>query len=144
MAEQAGSGAPGSAGAWSSGSPVPPGGAGAPGSAGAPGAAGASLDGPSAAALVAAGAGCAAFGLAIVLAEASKALKAALNWYDPVGPLGGKSGVGVIAWLAAWAVLHLLWRDRSVPLRPLLVWTWLLVALGLLGTFPPFFELFAP
>jgi hypothetical protein len=33
------------------------------------------------------------------LAEASPAVKNLLNWWNPVGPLSGKTGVAVAVWL---------------------------------------------
>jgi hypothetical protein len=54
------------------------------------------------AAMVAAGVGCAALGVLTTLAELSPGLKNVLNFYDPVGPLSGKTTVAVIVWLIAW------------------------------------------
>ena len=61
--------------------------------------------GPAAAAILAAAVGVFVIGLATNLAEVSADLKNALNWWNPAGPLTGKTGVGVIVWLIAWAVL---------------------------------------
>ncbi len=52
-----------------------------------------------------------ALGLLISLAEASTAIKGLLNWWGPVGPLSGKTGVAVLAWLASWGVLAHRWRN---------------------------------
>ena len=100
-------------------------------------------NGPAAAAVLAAGIGCTVLGLATVLAEASEGIRDALNWWHPAGPLAGKTGVGAIAWLISWAVLHMLWRSREVHFGR--VWTVaaILVGLGFLMTFPPFFGLFS-
>lgn len=99
--------------------------------------------GPGAAALVAAAFGTFVIGLMTTLAEVSAGLKSALNWYNPAGPLTGKTGVGVIAWLAAWIVLHATWRGKDVNFGRAFTWTLVLLALGFLLTFPPFFEAFA-
>jgi len=99
-------------------------------------------NGPAAAAVLAAGIGCAILGLAAILGEASEGIRNALNWWHSVGSLAGETGVGTIAWLVSWAVLHVLWRSEDVSFDR--VWTAaaLLVGLGFLMTFPPFFGLF--
>jgi hypothetical protein len=45
--------------------------------------------------------------------------------------------------VASWALLHGLWRRKSPPLRPILIAAVALIALGVLGTFPTFFQAFA-
>jgi hypothetical protein len=99
-------------------------------------------NGAGAAALLAAGIGVFATGLMTTLAEASPAWGNALNWWNPVGPLSGKTGVGVIVWLIAWAALHARYRHADVTLDRALTWTWILILMGFLGTFPTFFGLF--
>jgi hypothetical protein len=101
-------------------------------------------NGPAAAALLAAGAGVFATGLLTTLAEVSSGLRGALTWWSPAGPLTGKTGVGVIVWLVAWIVLHAVHKNRDMEIDGALRWAWILIALGFLGTFPPFFEAFAP
>lgn len=96
--------------------------------------------GAGAAAFLAAGIGSALMGLITVLAVVSEGVKNVLNLYDPAGPLSGKSTVAVLAWLVSWAVLHRLWKDEDVPVARVIRWTLILVAVGLLGTFPPVFE----
>lgn len=78
--------------------------------------------------------------MATFLASASASVNDLLNWWSPVGPLAGKSGLAVIAWLMAWAGLHLAWRAREVPFRPAWTLTLVLIALGWLLTFPRVFE----
>lgn len=99
-------------------------------------------NGPAAAAILSAAVGSAIIGLLTTGAVISAGLKSALNWWGPAGPLTGKTGVGVIGWLVTWAILHKLWRDRDVLLVRVLIATLLLLALGLLLTFPPVFEAF--
>ena len=99
-------------------------------------------NGPAAAAILSAGVGSAIIGLMTTGAVISAELKAGLNWWSPAGPLTGKTGLGVIAWLVTWVVLHVLWKDKDVPLIRVLVVTLVLLALGLLLTFPPVFESF--
>ncbi len=100
-------------------------------------------NGPVAAALVAGGLGAATIGLMTVLAEASTPIKNALNWWNPAGPLTGKTLVGVIVFFASWIVLHLIFRGRNVNFARAATIALILLGLGLLGTFPPFFDLFA-
>lgn len=99
-------------------------------------------EGPIAAAILAGGIGCLALGIFTTLAEASTSIKDWLNWNDDVGPLAGKTGMAVIVWLVAWAVLHVVYRTKTVETRRVLVIALVLVALGALGTFPTFFQAF--
>lgn len=101
-------------------------------------------NGVAAAAILAAGAGVFVLGLMTTLAEISGSLRSALNWWNPAGPLTGKTGVGVIVWLIAWVILHSMYRNRSAKFDRVMLWAWILIFLGFLGTFPPFFEAFAP
>lgn len=100
-------------------------------------------EGPISAAIIAAGVGALALGLLTVLAEASASVKDFLTWSDPVGPLSGKTLGAVAIWLVSWVVLHLALRNRPRETRPALTIALVLVALGVLGTFPPIFQLFA-
>jgi hypothetical protein len=100
-------------------------------------------NGPAAAAIGAAGAGVFAIGLMTTLAEAFAGLKTALIWLAPVGPLSGKTGVGMIVWLVAWGTLASMWKGRDVNIGKVLTWTFVLLLLGFVGTFPPVFEAFA-
>ena len=97
-------------------------------------------NGPAAAAILSAGVGSAVIGLMTTGAVISAGLKSALNWWSPAGPLTGKTSVSVIAWLVTWIVLHVLWKDKDVPLVRVLVVMLVLLALGVLLTFPPVFE----
>jgi hypothetical protein len=99
--------------------------------------------GPVAAAFLAAGIGSLVLGLLTTLAEASATLKEKLQFSDPVGPLSGKTIISVAAWAVAWVVLHLVLRRQDPAPRTTFLVTAVLVALGLLGTFPTFFERFA-
>jgi hypothetical protein len=100
-------------------------------------------NGLAAAALVAGGLGAFAMGLMTVLAEASAAIKTALVFYKPAGPLSGKTTVAVALWLVTWAVLANLWKDKGVDFDRAAKWAFVFLGLGLLATFPPLFTLFA-
>jgi len=99
--------------------------------------------GVAAAAVLAAGIGTFVLGLNTTLAEASERFAQALNWYPPAGALSGKTTLAVLIWLIAWAVLHRLWKDRELPFPRIFGIALVLIGLGLLLMFPPFFELFA-
>lgn len=100
--------------------------------------------GEAAAALLAGGISCFVIGLLTTLAAvpALVSLKNALNWYNPVGPLAGKTGVGIIAFVLAWAIGHYLLRQKEVSLKLYFTITMVLVGLGFILTFPPVFEAF--
>jgi hypothetical protein len=100
-------------------------------------------EGPIAAAILAGGIGCLALGVFTTLAEASSSIKDWLNWKDNVGPLSGKTGMAVIVWLVAWAVLHVFYRDKPFETCRALTIALVLIGLGALGTFPTFFQAFA-
>jgi hypothetical protein len=99
-------------------------------------------EGPIAAAIIAGGIGAAALGVVTTLAEASTGVKDWLQWSDRVGPLSGKTILAVGVWLVSWAVLHAALRNRPYETRRALVVSLVLIALGVLGTFPTFFQLF--
>lgn len=95
-----------------------------------------------AAALLASGIGTAVLGLLVVLAEASGAIGDLLVIYPPSGSVSGKGAATAAAWLLSWFALHRAWAGRSVDLQKVIRITAVLLLLGLLGTFPPFFYLF--
>lgn len=100
-------------------------------------------NGPSLAAVLAAGIGLAVTGIMSTLAESIAAFSAALAWSKPVGALSGKTSIGIVAWLVSWIILGLIWKDRDVRFAPVIVVSAILLVVGLLFTFPPFFELIA-
>jgi hypothetical protein len=100
-------------------------------------------EGPIAAAVIAGGIGAAALGPLTTLAEASSSINQWLQWSDRVGPLSGKTIMAVLVWLASWAVLHIVLRRRPYETRRALVIALVLIALGVLGTFPSYFQAFA-
>ena len=61
-------------------------------------------NGPAAAAVVASGIGSLALGAFTTLADAIVPLEEALNFYNPTGPLSGKTTVGVLVWLVSWLI----------------------------------------
>ena len=101
-------------------------------------------DGPLAAALLAAGIGAFALGLLTTLAEASAGFRERLILNAGVGPLSGKTVWATVIFIVAWAVLAPTMRHRDGVLRSATIAFVVLTALGLLGTFPIFFQAFAP
>lgn len=98
--------------------------------------------GAAAAAMVASGAGVFVIGLLTTGAVISEELKAALNWWNPAGPLTGKTGLGVIVWLISWYILNRVLRTDDRGLKRAFAVTLILISLGLILTFPPVFEAF--
>ncbi len=101
-------------------------------------------DGPLAAVLLAAGIGSFALGLVTTLAEASTGFRERLILNAGVGPLSGKTVWATVVFVIAWVVLHVMWRERDRILRSATMAFVVLTLLGLLGTFPIFFQAFAP
>ena len=101
-------------------------------------------NGMAASALLAGGIGALILGMVTTLAEAIPAIRTSLIWYGPAGPLSGKTSVMVIFWLIAWGILGRIWKDKDVNFDRIVTISFALLMVGLLGTFPPFFELFAP
>lgn len=108
--------------------------------------------GPAAAAVLSAGLGLLALGIAQVLSEISEPFKHAMQtlgslWIPGalgIGPYSGKETAALIVWLTSWLALYLLLRRRDVSLIAAGV-----VALGLVGVattllWPPVTRLFVP
>ena len=100
-------------------------------------------NGPAAAAVLAAGVGCAVLGLFTLLAEAIEPIHNFMELSSAVGPLSGKSTFAVLVWLIVWVGLHLWWRDQNVSFRAVYVVTLVLVGVGFVLTFPPVFLAFS-
>jgi hypothetical protein len=101
-------------------------------------------DGPLAAVLLAAGIGSFALGLFTTLAEVSSGFRDRLVLNAGVGPLSGKTVWATVIFVVAWAVLAAQLRHRDGLLRSATIAFVVLTLLGLLGTFPIFFQTFAP
>jgi hypothetical protein len=101
-------------------------------------------EGPISAAILAAGVYAVALGFFTTVAEASESFKEKLALDDGVGPLSGKTVYAVAVWIVAWVVLHFVYRDKAVESRKALSLSLILIAIGVVGTFPIFFQLFAP
>lgn len=71
-------------------------------------------------------------------------LKNALALDKGVGPLAGKTTYTVVAYALSWVLSYFAMRGKDYRPRPFFIATFVLIALGFLGTFPIFFDLFAP
>ena len=100
-------------------------------------------NGPAAAAILAAGIGCFALGVLVIASEAIPAFKNALTVSASVGPLSGKTIAQVVIYFVAWGGLAYAWRGKSVAFGKVYLATLILVALGLLGTFPLVYQAFS-
>src|SRR6266498_5423083 len=101
-------------------------------------------EGPVLAAMLAAGIGGLTLGLLTTLAEASTGIKDFLQFNDRVGPLSGKTIFAAAVFFGGWGLLTGALRRSDPPWRTVVYATGALVALGLLMTFPTFFQAFAP
>ncbi|MEO8077105.1 MAG: hypothetical protein ABI818_12300 [Acidobacteriota bacterium] len=97
------------------------------------------VNGSAMAALLGGGIGAFAMGAVVLLNEAG--IFAAPALYAPAGGLSGRTTLATIVWLIAWAVLHNRWKAREIAPGRVGAATLLLIALGVLGTFPPVWAL---
>ena len=93
------------------------------------------VNGSAMAAFVGSGIGAFAMGALVLLNEAGLFVSPAL--YAPAGGVSGRTTLATIAWLVAWGVLHHRWKAREVAPGAAGAMTLLLIALGILGTYPP-------
>lgn len=96
--------------------------------------------GPAAAVVLAAGLGSFTLGLLSVLTAVSPSVSSALTLSDRVGDLSGVTTASVVVYAATWGLLAVWWRRADPPLMRVAGAAAVLIALGLLGTFPPFFN----
>ncbi len=99
--------------------------------------------GPAAAVILAAGIGALVLGFLTTLAEANVPAHDWLQFYDRVGPLSGKTIIAGAVFFGSWGILTAIWRRSNPPLRTVTIVSVVLIVLGLLGTFPIFFQAFA-
>ena len=99
-------------------------------------------DGAAAAALLAAVIGIFVLGLLTTLADMERFSDFSewLAWDDEVGPLSGKSSLGLIAWAAAWPPLHLLLYRRDGVILAASAISLVLFVAAMVLMFPPVFE----
>lgn len=100
--------------------------------------------GPVAAVFLSAGIGAVVLGILTTLSEASEGIKSALEWSKSVGSLSGKTIISSSVFFVMWGILHLTMKDKDLDPKKVFTWTAILVAIGIVLTFPTFFQLFAP
>jgi hypothetical protein len=98
-------------------------------------------NGPGAAAILAAGIGCFAVGLFALAGDASPTIAHFLTFYVPTGALSGVTTSAIIIWLGAWYGLARRWSTRDVAMAKVNSAAFVLLALSVLLTFPPFMDL---
>ena len=98
-------------------------------------------NGPGAAAILAAAAGCFALAVLALLGDKFAGIRAGLAFYKPTGPLSGVTTLAIAVWLVAWAALEWRWRSRSVEMGKVSGLALTLLALSLLLVFPPIVDL---
>ena len=97
-------------------------------------------NGAALASFLAAGIGAFAMGFFVLLGEAG--VFSAPTLYGPAGGVSGRTTFATVTWLIAWAVVHRRWRRREIIARRVYIAALALIALGVLGTFPPVWALF--
>ena len=97
-------------------------------------------DGPAAAAILSAGIGSFALGLFATLGDAFPAISHFFTFYRPTGALSGVTVTAIAVWLLSWYALSIAWGRRNVSMARVNVTAFVLLALGLLLTFPPFMD----
>jgi hypothetical protein len=96
--------------------------------------------GPPAAVTLAAGLASFTLGLLSVLTAASASVSNALTLSDRVGDISGLTTAATVVFFSSWGLLAIAWRGADPPLARVAAATAALIGLGLLGTFPPFFN----
>ena len=99
-------------------------------------------NGKASAALLAGSLGMALIGLLTTLSESLSRLRPFLNLDVRVGALSGLSTYAFGVWLLVWLGPGLAWKDKELDFGKVVAGSRILMVLGLLGTFPPFYRLF--
>src|SRR5688572_28832374 len=83
------------------------------------------------------GTGIGAFTMGVMVLRNEAAIFVAPTLYAPAGRVTGRTTLATIVWLMAWGLLHRRWNAREMASGRIYALTLFLVALGILGTFPP-------
>jgi len=97
-------------------------------------------NGAALASFLAAGIGAFAVGFLVIVNEAG--LFAAPALYGPAGGVSGRMTFATVIWLIGWAVLHWRWKDRQLESSRVYAATLVLIALGIVLSFPPVWQIF--
>ncbi len=98
-------------------------------------------NGAGAAALLAAGIGCAALGVFALLGDAFPGIAGFFKFYVPTGPLSGVTTSAIAVWLASWFALAKAWAGRDVAIDNVSMFAFVLLVIGFALTFPPVMDL---
>ena len=98
-------------------------------------------NGSGAAAILAAGVGSFVLAVLAFAGDKSAAVKSSMIFYKPTGALSGVTDVSLAVWLLVWVALEMLWRRKTVSLGTVCGWSFALLVLGFLLTFPPIVDL---
>src|ERR1700691_2514134 len=98
-------------------------------------------NGAAGAAILGACLGCFALGVLAMAGDGSKAVAGGLTFYGPTDALSGVGIEAIVIWLASWFGSNHTWKAKQIALGKVSVVAFVLLALGLLLTFPPFEDL---
>ena len=98
-------------------------------------------NGLAAATLLAGGFGAFFMGLITLISEVVTSTQKFLTFMSPVGPLSGKTIITVVVWLIVWVVLGFQWKGKDKNFGQISMISMVLLLLGIVGTFPPFWHL---
>jgi uncharacterized membrane protein YozB (DUF420 family) len=98
------------------------------------------LAGPPAAMMVSVGFASLVLGVLSTLTAMSASVSNVLTFSERVGDLSGVTTVASLVFLGGWAGLAFSWRKADLSLKRVAILTAALLALALVGTFPPFFQ----
>jgi hypothetical protein len=96
--------------------------------------------GPAAAVMISVGLASFVLGLLSTLSAMSSSVSNALTFSERVGDLSGITTITSLVFLSGWAGLTASWRKADPSLKRVGLLTAALLALALIGTFPPFFQ----
>jgi|ERR1700678_1472554 hypothetical protein len=94
-------------------------------------------NGKGAAAVLAVGIASVTLGVFTLAGDAVPAAAAFFNIWNPTGPLSGVIGFTILIWLAAWWFLSRRWAVQNVHFHCVNLAALVMIAAGLLLTFPP-------
>lgn len=96
-------------------------------------------NGAALASFLAAGIGAFAVGFFVIIHEAG--LFSAPALYGPAGGVSGRTTFAAVTWLIGWVVLHSRWKDRQLESNRVYAATLVLIALGIVLSFPPVWQI---
>lgn len=98
-------------------------------------------NGAAGAAILSAAIGCCVLGILAVIGDGSKAVANWLTFYLSTGPLSGVTIIAIAVWLTAWLIFARRWGAKAIAITKVNAVAFVLLAISLLLTFPPFANL---